>query len=486
MKRVGCIFAILMFLGLLGGGVRIIMHSFGWQGPWNVTTTVQLRDDDLLEPNAFYDSVLNCWVCLPRGMRTEVASDSGSLRTVVAAGMETRFVIRLIQLKWSDDVEREVRVMRNGSVPMDAGFRATLLQDGKAIVNGNKVYVLDFRLDRAGDTVHMKTLLAGAPGNKMYVIAAMSPERLWAHYDAGFESALSTFHMGPVDSAAVAALHGAGRPSPAFTPAPAQTDTLAAAPMPAPRRTPPPDDVPFTIKLPVDHPVSAPLGVPAPPLPADSVPVPPAPVEAAAVPPPPIPANPTPDSIADAATRLAHPDWSTRFRSVTWLSRQTPAAADRATVVPALVTLLDDTQETTRTAAAFCLQSWADASTESAITEKIPASTGETRKVLLALAVKIKTPGAAAAVAPLLVDPASRIAARRALLEMGPVAEAAVDELLKSDDAAVRHDACVILETVGTRVSIPLLRPHTRINEKDTSVQAAASLALDKIQARGK
>jgi hypothetical protein len=273
-----------------------------------------------------------------------------------------------------------------------------------------------------------------------------------------------------------------------FSPAGTTASGFPTTPIAAAQRTRPlpPDDVPFAVPIPrLEHAYSP---APAPPLPAeaDGVPVPPAPVEAAAAPPPPIPANPTPDSIADAAARLAHPDWSTRFHSVSWLSRQTPTAADRAVIVPSLVALLDDAHETTRTAAAFCLESWADASTESAITDKLAASTGETRRVLLALAVKIKTPGAAAAIAPLIVDPASRIAARRALLDMGSVAEAPVDELLKSDDAAVRHDACVILESVGTKTSIPLLKPHTRLGEKDESVKIAAGMAIEKIQHRGK
>ncbi len=205
-----------------------------------------------------------------------------------------------------------------------------------------------------------------------------------------------------------------------------------------------------------------------------------------AVPAVPIPDNPTPDSVADAAARLAIPDWSTRYHSVAWLSDRKPTAADRTRVVPALLALLDDDQEVVRTGAAICLRNWADSSSTAAIAAKLPTSAGETRTTLLALAGQIKTPALADAVATLMADAKGRPAARRTLMDMGPVAEKAAVGLLKSEDPAVRHDACFILQSVGTKASLTELRPLTRVLEKDPAVKSAAGLAIDAINARGK
>jgi hypothetical protein len=264
--------------------------------------------------------------------------------------------------------------------------------------------------------------------------------------------------------------------------------------------TPPPDDAapPAGATTP-PPPVEALQPAPAAPEPvalaAATPPPPPAPDQAdglpviAATPAPvtvPIPANPTPDSIADAITRFAHPDGPTRLHSVTWLAKQTPSAAGRPAVVPALITLLDDPRVSTRTAAATALQSWADPSTDQAIIAKLPDSAGETRRTLLDLAAKLKTPALAQAVAALIPDAKSRPAARRALIAMGPVAEKPVDDLLASDDPAVRHETCTILASIGTKASIPLLKPHAHVLEKDPGVQNAAGLAIETIQSRSK
>lgn len=256
----------------------------------------------------------------------------------------------------------------------------------------------------------------------------------------------------------------------------------------------------MTVSIPVPPDVEGaativPIAASAIPAPASAIPAPPdaaatdaVPVAAVvpAAPPAVIPENPTPDSVADAAARLAIPDWSTRYHSVAWLSKQHPTADDRALAVPALITALDDEKEVTRTAAALTLETWADASSEAAIIAKLPASAGETRKVLLSLCTKVKTPGLADAVAALMADAPSRVAARRALADMGPVAEKAALDLLKSEDAALRRDACFILQNVGTKASLAALKPHTKVVEKDAGVQSAAGMAIDSINLRNK
>jgi HEAT repeat protein len=96
---------------------------------------------------------------------------------------------------------------------------------------------------------------------------------------------------------------------------------------------------------------------------------------------------------------------------------------------------------------------------------------------------RLKAVEAAEAVARCLDEFGERGEASRILKRFGPAAEKAVIRYLQSTDRGVRHEACMILGEIGTRVCVPFLFEAVRL---DNGLRGAAEDALKRIQARNK
>jgi len=83
------------------------------------------------------------------------------------------------------------------------------------------------------------------------------------------------------------------------------------------------------------------------------------------------------------------------------------------------------------------------------------------------------------AVAPLLVEHATRTDAVNALKAMGPMAEDAVLPYLEDRDAFVQMEACKVLEAIGTEKSMEKIRKYGASGKpfaKDTSAKAIQAI----------
>lgn len=483
---IACVVLIVLMIG--GAFVKGFLIGMGAISPNFPPASLHMVDSAALDPHPHFDAITNTSMNYPRaagGTRSNSSPTTGDYIVTVRPGEVIGVAVDRNPPKAA--LGAVLMVSRGKNIPL-SGLTGKLADVHSVAVDGHPGYLADLDLVINGQPARGRALMIMTADRKLYTVMGMALNSQWAQAEPVFESAFSTFHFGtgapPLESTAS---YSPSSPPPA---AAERSETLAPAGPSEPQSgiadnsavaTFAPD-VPAAPATPAaDATLQVASHFPAAPDVPGTNNDPPAPAIV------PIPSSPTPESIADAVTRLKHHDWNTRYQSAVWLGKQKPVPGDdRSAVTGALADLLADPDLAIHTAALTSLHHWADASTEKVLAEKIPQATGDARHDLLDLAAALKTEGLAQAVAPLLSDAQERLWTRRCLLAMGPVAEKAVAAQLESDDPAVRVEACHLLETLGTRASIPALKAHLRVTEKDQSVQSAATLTISIIESRGK
>jgi len=105
-----------------------------------------------------------------------------------------------------------------------------------------------------------------------------------------------------------------------------------------------------------------------------------------------------------------------------------------------------------------------------------------TRNAAMGTLAKFKSAEAAAPMARLLVDGGSRGAAEKALKSLGPAAEDAVLPLVANDNAWTAASACKVLQSVGTKKSLDVLKKPTK--QRHWMITNAAAAAVRAIELR--
>ncbi|HVS70714.1 MAG TPA: hypothetical protein VHQ47_05620 [Phycisphaerae bacterium] len=493
--RIVVTLVILIVLVVGGFFVKGILIGLGAISPNFPVASLRMVNQGLLEPQPYFDANTNTSMNYPRGSniaRGNSSASGGSYTLIIKPG---EIIGVSVDKNPPNAVLGAVLLASRGkNIPL-SGVTGKLTDVHSITVDGHAGYLLDLDLVVNGQAARGRALMIMTPDRKLYTVMAASLDPEWPEAEPVFESAFSTFRFGgaaprlevAADDSPRQATYSPAAPADDAPPLPLVDDgappaasarDLPAAPASLDSSFSP--DAPASPAAP-DQTVQIASAAPAPPDVLLNNNVSPAAAPIA------VPASPTPDSLIDAVTRLKHPDWNTRYQSVVWLGKQKPGLGeDRSSVTGALADLLADPDGAIHTATLTAIRRWADASTDKVLADKITSAKGDALHDLLDLAAAIKTGTLAEAVAPLLADADERLWARRCLLAMGPVAEHSIAGQLDSQDAGVRVEACRLLEILGTRASIPALKTHLRVTEKDDAVQAAATLAISVIQSRGK
>jgi HEAT repeat protein len=133
----------------------------------------------------------------------------------------------------------------------------------------------------------------------------------------------------------------------------------------------------------------------------------------------------------------------------------------------------------TKISAAKALAVWGTSTAGSALLQEIKGKDVFVRKAALEAIGKLNLKEAPLAVAPLLIEQATRGDAVNALKAMGPMAEEAVLPYLDDRDAFVQMEACKVLESIGTEKSIEKIRKYGVSGKpfaKDTSAKAIQAI----------
>lgn len=232
-----------------------------------------------------------------------------------------------------------------------------------------------------------------------------------------------------------------------------------------PRRTPPPEFP--VIERPPVPPVAEDGPMPVEPMPMPVVP----PVRVA--PPPPPPADPLGRALYDLQSK----DVFTVQRACNALAKMAPEDGKRKEVVAALKVVVADTGTfTPRGEALQALGIWAGPEEVPYFIALLDHKDSGLRGAAWAVVARTKDETAAEALAKHLEDRRQRHQAGEALKEMGPVAEKAVRERLKSKDLSLQIAACQILQKIGTEASYPDLKEAAWSD--DDNLARAASEAL--------
>ncbi|MFZ9793686.1 MAG: HEAT repeat domain-containing protein, partial [Gemmataceae bacterium] len=160
------------------------------------------------------------------------------------------------------------------------------------------------------------------------------------------------------------------------------------------------------------------------------------------------------------------------------LARATPEG-DKEEVCKALLQALQSGDHFTKISAAKALAVWGTSTAGSALLQEIKGKDVFVRKAALEAIGKLNLKEAPLAVAPLLIEHATRGDAVNALKAMGPMAEEAVLPYLDDRDAFVQMEACKVLEAIGTEKSIEKIRKYGVSGKpfaKDTSAKAIQAI----------
>lgn len=164
------------------------------------------------------------------------------------------------------------------------------------------------------------------------------------------------------------------------------------------------------------------------------------------------------EPIVETLPRLRSAEEATVREALNKLKHAAPNDVDRAAVLRALAPLLDAPNTSHRASAIEATGVWG---TEDDVPRLVELSNHEDRRTRWAALQALGRIGgsqAAAAVADRIAEPFDRGSARRALRQMGGIAEDAVLKLLRHEDKRVRSAALEILADVGTARSLPAVR----------------------------
>jgi hypothetical protein len=191
----------------------------------------------------------------------------------------------------------------------------------------------------------------------------------------------------------------------------------------------------------------------------------------------PLPAEEVPRALADL--RSVDP---VRRRDAAARLVKTPPAGLRAVVARELGRLVQDRDAGVRLAAVEALGTWGTADSVPLLVPLTGNYNGELRWAAIDALAKLGDERGAEAIATRLKEPGDRQEAARALKGMGGKAEKAVVGSLRNADAAVRREACAVLEQVGTKESTRALEKAT--HDPDEGVRRAAEAALKAVRGR--
>jgi predicted Zn finger-like uncharacterized protein len=174
-----------------------------------------------------------------------------------------------------------------------------------------------------------------------------------------------------------------------------------------------------------------------------------------------------PRDVNEALGRLRNLDPKQQKDAASWLSRQPVDPGRQAEVAGALEPLLSSADKQLRAAAAGALEKWATANNVPALVRayKNPGSGFEGNQIKRSARnalVRLKDRRGAQAIAPNLVNIRTRFDARRALEQMGPIAEDAALPYVRHAEWQVAIEACRVLAKVGTAKSLQTLEQELR------------------------
>ena len=189
----------------------------------------------------------------------------------------------------------------------------------------------------------------------------------------------------------------------------------------------------------------------------------------------PMPAQPS----GDLAKELDSSDKFAVQRALQRLAEAEPGE-DRAEVAQAIERQLSHPEWFVRQAAARALRKWGGQENMPAFIQALSDRDFVVRNE--AMGALAKSPSARSAEAIVSVYAENKLAAKAALMEMGPVAEEAVQALLQHKDWPVQLDACQILAKIGTVKSLQALEGMAP--RANPLVARAASQAIEQIRKR--
>jgi hypothetical protein len=181
-----------------------------------------------------------------------------------------------------------------------------------------------------------------------------------------------------------------------------------------------------------------------------------------------------------ADLRSNHP--ATMGEAARKLARAFPVESRRKDVARTLEAALASPFPAARDPAAQALRVWGTEENVPALVKRLDDVFPDRRWPAMDALAGIKDERGAEAVAKRLAAQPDRARARQALEEMGPVAEKATRAALADKDPAVRREACLILQAVGSEDSLPALADAA--GDRDPAVAAAAADADRAIRAR--
>src|SRR5262249_1685458 len=185
--------------------------------------------------------------------------------------------------------------------------------------------------------------------------------------------------------------------------------------------------------------------------------------------------------LSQALTEIKSPDVEVRRAGARWFAQAQVFAPRRAEAALALEPLLKDKEPGLREPAIKALMAWGGKDNVPALIELLSHKDKETRHLALEALGKFKDQRAVSPVTARLLSDADRKHASAALMAMGSICERLVCSCLANPHRGVRLEACVILQKVGTKDSVPALESAVQLYtmRKDAELVAAAEAAAE-------
>jgi predicted Zn finger-like uncharacterized protein len=178
-----------------------------------------------------------------------------------------------------------------------------------------------------------------------------------------------------------------------------------------------------------------------------------------------------------------------RIKAANWLATADPNNPRRTEVAKALENLLTDPNPFVKGAVAKALVVWATAEQVPALIKALDQNHRDTRLAAMTALGKLGDKRAVAPIARHLKEPFEREEAGKALIALGPTAEATVLTYLDDADWGVKVEACKVLKEIGTAKSLSALQTAVRKAQREMyggykNVADAAQAAQTAINAR--
>jgi len=155
-----------------------------------------------------------------------------------------------------------------------------------------------------------------------------------------------------------------------------------------------------------------------------------------------------------------------------------------ADIAAALERLLGNDSQPFRLAAAQALGFWGSKANAAGMIKALDDTFDMVRLAVMPILGLWKVEEAAEPIAARLSEVSERLVAKKALIQMGSVAEAAVIKRLTAEDVIVRQEACDILAEIGTvERSVPALKNRSRDSSRQVALKAHD--AVRRIESRG-